>query len=382
MMARRCWWLGWMVVLVGPAVAADPSAWAADYQRAKQVYDTARDQADLEIARALVDRSLKSQPPERRLAEVQFLRGCVAYDLGDAATAVAALRAAVEGHPESPQYLLWLGYAYDLDGRTTLAVRAFRRVYADQHAAPEEVGSARQWLETLHESPDLEQLEPSLSLVIPGAVISYHPGEPFVAGVREALSAARRKLLDLAGIEAKEPVEVVLFRDEAEYRGYHERRQLPRPEWSTACTVNGRIFTYPAAGEQDQLLSTVTHEYTHVALRSYADDRVPPCWLDEGLAVLISGQFPNYRRDLQLSPQLLTAEQLDEPTFSVYDRPTAYVAYAQSKSLTEYLLRAFDALKLRAYLRALGRGVASGEAFESTFGLTFATFHQAWLEEL
>lgn len=378
MRVGRRWTLAILILAAGAGAESD---WFADYHRARQIYDRNEDPQSLHLALALTERALDKRPPERRVGEVQFLRGCLAYDLREPSTAVAALRAATQADPESTRFRLWLAYAYELDGRTTLAVRCLRWVYEHPNATAEERQSARDWLNSLHEPPELAEREPAYTLIVPGALVRFHKGEPFAASVRAALVAARQRLINDLGIEVADPVEVVLFANESEYRAYHEYRNLPRPEWSTACAVNGRIFTYPAAGEEDGLLATVTHEYTHIALRAYADDRPLPCWLDEGLAVLVSGQFPTYREDIKRSRELLSLDALMVQSFSVYDRHYAYLAYAQSKAMSEDLLRLYGAGRLRAFLRGLARGQDTATAFEQAFGTSLPAYHRWWVRE-
>lgn len=379
MRVRRALLLGLMFLAAAPLPAAD--GWYDDYARALQIYRQADRTEDYQAVATLCRQALAQQPPARREGDVWFLYGRAAYDADDSAAAVTALREALARRPESAEVRLWLGYAYQLDGRTTLAVDLFFDLVADPAADAAAKASALEWLESLHESPATRAMEPAEQLVVPGVILRYHRGEPFAARVREALSAARQKLLDELGIEVVEPIEVILFRDAAEYQAYHRARELPRPEWSTACTSHGRIFTYPAAGERDGLLATLTHEYTHVALRAYADDRTLPCWIDEGAAVVLSGQFPGHRAELRQSRSLLTLDALMVPSFGAYERADARLAYLQSKAMVEDLWRVKGAVRFRAYLRELGRGGDPVAAFEQVFGVAMDEYHRWWVAE-
>lgn len=378
---RRLSILALAVLLAALAAAQGAAGWFGSFERGRRIYDQATRAEDLQTALALFEDALKQNPPPRRLGEVQFLRGCTAYELQDAPTAVQALTAAVGADPSSVAYRLWLGYAFELDERTTLAVRILRRVWSDANADEEQRAAAREALTRLNEPPELQQAIPEYSLVVPGAVIHHHLGEPFASVVRECLLAARQKLLDHLGIEVTDPVEVVLFNDSPEYHAYHAERQLPRPEWSTACTVYGTIYTYVADADPDRLLVTLTHEYTHVALRSYALDRPIPCWLDEGLAVSISDELKSYRQDLAKAPELLSLKALMVDSFSVYGRRYAHLAYVQSRAMAEDLLQLYGPARLRAYLRLLGQGGNARNSFEQAFGVTMAGYHQWWLTE-
>ncbi len=363
------------------AAAAAETTWDEDYQAAQRVYREARGQDDLQLVLVLCRQALDKHPPESRRDEVQFLLGQAACGAGRWAEAVAALRSCLEFAPASSEYAFWLATACEQDGRTTLAVRLYRRVYDDSRAAAERRRQAGQRLTGLHAAPELEALLPAEEVKVPGGRIRHHAGEPFVAAVREAVGIARRRMADTLSIDVAEPITLILFRDAAEYQAFCRRSGAPRPEWSTACTLNGRIYSYPAAGERDGLVATLCHEYTHVALRAYADDRPVPCWIDEGCATLLAGQFPGHRAELRRSPHLIALEALLVGSFAVFERDEARLCYVQSKAMVEDLLHRHGPLRMRAFLRALGQGAEAAAAFESGFQTTMREFFEWWIAE-
>ncbi len=379
--SNRSWLVLVVSVLATAGTLAAAAPWADSYETARRVYQNANDATDLEMVVALCEQALQRGCPPRRQGEVQFLRGRAAYDAKQSLVAVTALRSAVEAEPKLAEYRLWLGYAYFLDGRPTHAARLFKALRQSPDTDEAVRKSSTEWLEALHEPVPVTATEPAATMSVPGGLVRYHLGEPFVVAIREALAAARQQLSERLQVEVTEPVEVVLLADADEYRRYLSARKLPRPEWSTACTVNGRIFTYPAAGARDGFKATLAHEYTHVALRAYADDRALPCWLDEGLAVLLSGQFPSYRDELRATRGLLSLEALLVDSFGAYERQMARLAYLQSKAMAEDLLLVHGPMKLRAYLRALGLGQTIEAAFEATYQVTMRDFYQWWFTE-
>jgi hypothetical protein len=260
-------------------------------------------------------------------------------------------------------------------------VKALRLVYADALTEPADRRMAHDVLTQLHEPPEAESLLPAASLSVPGAVIRCAPGDPFAADVREAVTVGRQRLADGLGLTLDEPVEVIVFPDRAAYQAYHEARKAPRPEWSTSCMGHGRIYTYPAGVGRDQLVSTLTHELTHVTVRAAAGDRPLPCWMDEGLAVLMSNQFPDCRRTVAKAPALLSLEALEVPSFGEYDEQDAYLAYAQSRAMTEDLLAVYGPGRLRAFLAGLGGSRTLDQAFRDAFGTSRQAFFGWWFKE-
>lgn len=375
--------LGLLLFGGGVALRAAERSWLDDLREARRICATARAPEEFQGAAALLERALAKDPPAARQPELLYWLGRARFDGKDSPGAVEALRRAAAAAPAEASYRLWLGYAYNQDGRTTLAVRTLRSVAADPAAAPDEQQSARDWLKTLHEPADLEALAPEATLVVPGGLIRYHAGDPFAAVAREALAAARVKLDETLGIKLDEPaVEIFLFRDAAEYLAYHTRRGQPRQPWSTACAAHGRIFTYGTpTTDRAALTSTLTHEYTHVALRALADDRTLPCWLDEGLAMLLSGQFSDADTILANTRPWLALAALQVPGFGGYPEDWARLAYAQSRAMAAYLLKSAGAVPVRAYVRALGRQTDADAAFQASFGVSTADFYVRWTAE-
>lgn len=297
--------------------------------------------------------------------------------------ALAELEEAATLDPGRATTHLWLGYVYARDQRPSFAIKHLRYVWFHPEATPTEKESAREWLTQLHEPPALARWEPPLEAESDFFLLRHYGNPEGVKAILEALETARRFLRDALGVEVADRTEVVVFPEAEQYYDYHVRRGLPRPEWSTACTVNGRIFTYrldsPAA------LQTVVHEYTHVALRFAAGDRRLLCWLDEGLATWVSGQQPEARAIVAQAFQqqaLLSIEELTVPSFGIYQGDRAQVAYAQAKCMAETFVARFGKEALARILRALAVGKGEQEAFREGTGFTPRQYLWAWLREM
>lgn len=379
--ARAGGWLAATVLVLACSLAAGQTAWTDDVLAARRLlFADGRTEQMVRDAAGLLERSLNQTIPEIRRGEVCYLLGRARCELKDALGAVTVLRQAVAAEPKTSLYRLWLATAYQMDGRTTLALQQYRAVEADPTAEKPERQSARESLIALHEAAEAEPLVPAQTMAVPGAVIHYAAGDPTAADVREALASARRRLERIVGLAADGVVDILVFPTREAYLAFHDRRGTPRPEWSTACAAGGRISLYGDGSGRDALTSTLTHEYTHIALRAAAGDRPLPCWLDEGLAVLVSAQFPDYRAVVATAPALLDLDALSVASFSVYGRVDAYLAYAQSRSMAEALLTAGRA-RLGTFLQALGAGQDGPNAFATAYGQPLPLWFAAWLAE-
>lgn len=313
---------------------------------------------------------------------LSFWLGRAYYKQGSVAEALDELERARFLDPSDPNIHLWLGYAYVADGRSMAAVSAFRQVLAlvDSGGLRD---SAVQWLRSLHEPPELTAWEPPERFTTSHFIIKHFPGDVLVPALGEALEEVHRFVLEHLGLKALAPVEVLVFRDLEEYRAYHQRRGTPRPEWSVACSANGRIFSYQRS--LVELRETVAHEYTHIALHMATLERPIPCWLDEGLAALVANQYGNSLPLLQRAYAeglLLNVQELQVPSFSVYPTERAAIAYGQSRAMTEWFLSRFGRAALMRVLEELGRRAPPDAAFRTACRYDQNQLLLLWIREV
>jgi hypothetical protein len=112
--------------------------------------------------------------------------------------------------------------------------------------------------------------------------------------------------------------------------------------------------------------------------------RFPPRWLNEGLAVYLSESYTNAdRRRVEAavaSGDLLPLDALGGqfPT----DANLTFLAYAESVSAVDHLVRTDGRDALFGLIGAYKDGLTDDEAFERVLGRSFAAFQDGWLAEL
>ncbi|GEM_PF-2265757 len=125
-----------------------------------------------------------------------------------------------------------------------------------------------------------------------------------------------------------------------------EQRLHMRPEHLAAAAIpdegriiiNGQQFRQSSPGEQQV---TLTHEFVHLFIGAFVVDRTP-LWLEEGLAMHISGDLEQAASSWQLTLAYSTGRLLpiDELTGSFPSDPAQRaLAYRQAYSLTSFLLK-------------------------------------------
>lgn len=130
----------------------------------------------------------------------------------------------------------------------------------------------------------------------------------------------------------------------------------------------------------------IPHELTHLVFQTAVNNpyHFPPNWLNEGLAVYLSqGYDPSDRSAVESaagSGSLIPLDGLTGQFPTSYDRFS--LAYAESVSAIDYLIRTHGKEPLVSLIRSYARGHTDDEAFEAALGVDATAFGTAWLEDL
>ncbi len=134
--------------------------------------------------------------------------------------------------------------------------------------------------------------------------------------------------------------------------------------------------------------ATLKHEMTHLLLHHHINTGQLPKWLDEGIAQWISGEATEIlsggkgKRFQQagLSGRLMPLSRLH--THFPEDETSVLLAYAQSKSVVEYLHREYGISGLRRLLKTLKAGETLQNAVFNSLSLSLADLEKAWQAHL
>jgi hypothetical protein len=132
--------------------------------------------------------------------------------------------------------------------------------------------------------------------------------------------------------------------------------------------------------------TVIPHELTHLVFGTAVDNpyHAPPHWFNEGLAVYLSQgydsgdrtQVANAVGDRSIMPLAALDGQFPTPA----DRFS--LAYAESVSALDYLIRTFGQAALVTLIHAWGGGVSDDDAFHSALGVDVAGFQAGWLKDI
>jgi hypothetical protein len=223
-----------------------------------------------------------------------------------------------------------------------------------------------------------------------GDVVAVHWYEGDRAFGKRALEIAETAIRDtgaLLGVEESEPVDFFIYGDDEAFRtalGPGTR------EWVAGTSISG-IRTLFGLLRPDQIDDEwvgilITHELVHLVIDTATDNpyRGPPRWIHEGLATYLSEGYTGGKRAAvegavrarELLPLDAMGGQL--PT----DPGKAGLAYAESVSAIDHLVRTYGRDALFGLIRAYASGVTDDEAFTQALGQDLAGFQAGWLAEL
>lgn len=223
-----------------------------------------------------------------------------------------------------------------------------------------------------------------------GDIVRVHWYEGSNAFGRRALAIgdeAVREASAFLGVTESDPIDFFIYADEPAFYdavGPSTRENVVGTAIAEIRTMFGLIP--PSDVATAEVTRTVPHELTHLVFDTAVRNpyHYPPRWLNEGVATYLTEGFSPWLRTsveaaadaVRLMP--LTALEVQFPT--TYERFA--LAYAESTSAVEYLVREKGTDALVGLINSYAGGVSDDEAFIAAVGTDVAGFEAAWLESL
>lgn len=215
----------------------------------------------------------------------------------------------------------------------------------------------------------------------------YEGSAAFGSRALEIGEDAVREATELLQVTETDPVDFFVYADqEAFYDALG-----PGTRENVGGQANSEIrtmFALISPGEIDDAWVSIVipHELAHLVFDTAASNpyHFPPRWLNEGLAVHVSqGYDASDRRAVERAASDGTLIPLDGLTGQF---PTSFdrfsLAYAESVSAVDYLIRAHDEAALVSLIRSYADGLTDDEAFTAALGVDMTAFGAAWLDDL
>ena len=213
---------------------------------------------------------------------------------------------------------------------------------------------------------------------------SYEGDESFA---EELMGACQQSLVRLTrdlGTNPQNSIKIYVY---ASARDLQEAMIFPQ-EWTggAAFTEFGIIAIGISPDKIDWGKEALAHELTHLVVHqaTFSPYGRLPTWLEEGLAMYNQGELDPYFRawlDKAISEdRLISVRSLCSP-FSAQPEK-AYLSYAESYSLVEYLLRSYGQQRMLNLLTLLKRGYTYDEALTEVYGFDVDGLGAQWRETL
>jgi len=225
---------------------------------------------------------------------------------------------------------------------------------------------------------------------VKGDLMTVHWYDGDDAFAQRALTIGEKAIRDtsaLLGVTERDPVDFFIYGDDASFRdalGPGTRENVGGQAHADIRTLFALIT--PDAINDPWVGIVVPHELVHLVFDTAVRNpyRFPPRWLNEGLAVYLSegytasdqGRVASAVRSKDLIPLDALGGQF--PT----DADKTYLAYAESVSAIDYLVRTNGSDTLIGLILGYKDGLTDDEAFMRALGTDLAGFQSGWLQEL
>jgi tetratricopeptide (TPR) repeat protein len=159
------------------------------------------------------------------------------------------------------------------------------------------------------------------------------------------------------------------------------------PVWADGLydPVLGRIHvpTQGALTDQAWLTRVLRHEFAHALLHDQqgSGDTVIPTWLNEGLAMQLSGERWNEIQPVQHQDITVIPLTALEGTWSSLPTDAASLAYLEANSAVNYLIDRYGQHSMNQLLAHLKARQTLAVAMQSQFSLSYEQFHSRWLDQ-
>ena len=210
----------------------------------------------------------------------------------------------------------------------------------------------------------------------------YDRDDAFATSALNAGTAGVQKITEFFTPDLAKPVDIYIYSNESDLRGtLFDASDV----WVAghADSVASQITVTIEAGANQNILmeQRIPHELMHVLLyrRVGAGYKNIPAWLREGMSTLAE-VYPNpeYDRFLDAAARDALIPMLDLCASFSPNSDSAFLAYAQSRSFTNYLRGQYGVDGLMNLATIYANGVDCERGTERAFGVSFAKLERDW----
>ncbi len=211
--------------------------------------------------------------------------------------------------------------------------------------------------------------------------VHHHPKETAnVQAILDAVYFSYPLISENLGLKFTGKLEIYLASKPAEFG---ELTDWKLPAWAQGVAYSGKnmvVLKSPKySGNRVDLAKAAVHEFIHILLAT--DVGRVPLWLNEGLAVMLSGE--GYFDDRQLTNAAITGKFVPFRKMErvlKFDPGSAHLAYQQALAATRYLVGEFGWGSVSRMLAGVKHGQAFDKAFFDATGMWPDEFEGEWIK--
>lgn len=215
-------------------------------------------------------------------------------------------------------------------------------------------------------------------------ILWYQGNEAFARELMKVAQTTLKELAEETGAQLEKPVEIFIYASSADLQG----AMIFPQEWTGGVTFT-RFGTISIGISPSNLLwgsRAMAHELTHLVthqmtFNAYGDT---PVWLDEGLAMYFEGDwqapFANALTRAISTNNLLSVRSLSSPFSAMADEAT--LAYAESRSIIEFLIKGYGQAKMLDLLNTFRQGSSYDGALVEVYGFDMDGLNNQWRQSM
>jgi len=208
----------------------------------------------------------------------------------------------------------------------------------------------------------------------------YKGDDSFAQELMAATQQALGRLAEDTGAYLEKPIKLYIYANADDLKG----GMIYPQEWTggVAFTRYSIMAIGIAPSDINWGKMAIAHELTHLVINQMTLNpyNSPPTWLDEGLAMHTEGalgpEFATYLSRAIAEDSLISVQSLSSP-FSAYAEE-AYLAYAQSYSLVEFLITNYGQSKMLELLNTFRQGSGYDAALQTVYGFDMDGLDRLW----
>ena len=211
----------------------------------------------------------------------------------------------------------------------------------------------------------------------------YNGGDSFGQQLHQAATQALARLSQDVGVSPDNPIDIYIYASTNDL----QEAVLYEPSWAggQAFPQDNIVIIGVPTDQLDWGKSTEAHELAHVLIGhlTFSCLGFIPTWLNEGLAVYSEGGPQDYEKTL--FDQAVASNKLMSLRSLSGDFPnteTGYLAYAESYSVVNFLIKTYGREKMTALLLKLRDGATADEALLAVYRFNVDGLDDIWRQSV